>query len=147
MVPRLGLSRRGHVGPLVGKRPGFQRMLKDLRSGRVKADLILVDTFERFGRAEEIASIRQKLEARHKILVLTADSNFTDPTSPAGRALAAIEASGRPRMGGSRRTTCSAASATWRCGGGGRAARSRSACSSGASWSSGTAARRSTAIA
>jgi DNA invertase Pin-like site-specific DNA recombinase len=78
-------------GRYVGKRPGFQRMLDDLRSGRVKANLILVDTFERFGRAEEIASIRQELQTRYKILVLTADSNFTDPTSTAGRALAMIE--------------------------------------------------------
>jgi site-specific DNA recombinase len=100
----LALRRAGHAwahvrdyrddaisGRYVGKRPGFQQMLEDLRSKRVKADLILVDTFERFGRADEVASIRRDLQARDRILVLTADSNFTDPTSPAGRALSLVE--------------------------------------------------------
>ena len=78
-------------GRLVAKRPGFQKMLSDLRSGSVEADLILVDSFERFGRADEIGAIRQQLQSRDKILVLTADSQFTDPTSIAGRALTMIE--------------------------------------------------------
>jgi DNA invertase Pin-like site-specific DNA recombinase len=78
-------------GRFVTKRPGFQEMLADLKSGRVKADLILVDTYERLGRAEEIGTIRKQLQSRQKILVLTADSNFTDPTSTAGRALSFFE--------------------------------------------------------
>ena len=78
-------------GRFVAKRPGLQQMLADLRSGRVQADLILVDTYERLGRAEEIGLIRKQLQTRHKILVLTADSNFTDPTSSGGRALSFLE--------------------------------------------------------
>jgi site-specific DNA recombinase len=78
-------------GRLTKKRPQFQAMLKDLKSGAVEANLILVDTFERFGRAEEILSLRQNLQSEHQILVLTADSRFADPTSSAGRALSIVE--------------------------------------------------------
>ena len=67
-------------------------MLDDVTSGRVNAGLILVDNFERFGRADEIAAIRQRLQSRHRVLVLTADSLFHDPTTSAGRALTFIEA-------------------------------------------------------
>jgi DNA invertase Pin-like site-specific DNA recombinase len=78
-------------GRLVRRRPEFQRMLRDIRTGAVKPDAIVVDTFERFGRAEELASLRQELARDHGVLVLTADSQFTDPTSVAGRVLSTIE--------------------------------------------------------
>ena len=41
-------------GRLIRSRPGLQRLLTDIKTGRIKADLILVDTYERFGRAEEV---------------------------------------------------------------------------------------------
>jgi site-specific DNA recombinase len=78
-------------GRYVAKRPNFQRMLHDIRAGVLKADLILVDTFERFGRADELAGLRQELYQRHGVLVLTADTQFADPTSVPGKAMAAFE--------------------------------------------------------
>jgi site-specific DNA recombinase len=78
-------------GRYVRRRPGFQQMLHDIRTEAVKADAILVDTFERFGRAEELAALRQEVHQRHGVLVLTADTQFTEPTSIPGKALAAFE--------------------------------------------------------
>ena len=66
-------------------------MLADIRSGAAAVDLILVDTLERFGRVEELESIRRELHNRCGVLVLTADSGFADPTTSAGRAMAAFE--------------------------------------------------------
>jgi DNA invertase Pin-like site-specific DNA recombinase len=81
----------GISGRLVNKRAGFRKMLADLRSGNVAADFILVDTFPRFGRAKEMAVIRQDLQDRFGILVLTAVSNFADPNTPQGRALGVVD--------------------------------------------------------
>src|SRR5262245_12375333 len=78
-------------GRYLRKRAGFQRMLRDIRTGKVKVDAILVDTFERFGRADELAALRQELYQHHGVLILTADSQFSDPTSVSGKALAAFE--------------------------------------------------------
>ena len=78
-------------GRYLRRRLGFQKMLRDIRTGTIKADAILVDTFERFGRADELAALRQELYQRHGVLVLTADTQFADPTSIPGRALAAFE--------------------------------------------------------
>ncbi len=81
----------GLSGRLVKTRPGLQAMLNDIAIGRVKADLILVDTWERFGRAEEIAEIRRRLRQQYGVLVVTADTGFANPTDPSGKALALIE--------------------------------------------------------
>ena len=80
----------GISGRYTRKRPQFQKMLRDLKSGKVKADLVLVDTFERLSRADAGAELRSKLQ-RHGVLVLTADSGFTDPTTTAGKALGMVE--------------------------------------------------------
>lgn len=72
------------------RRPNFLRMLKDLKTGVVQASLVLVDTFERLTRAENGDSIREMFR-RIGVLVLTANSNFNDPTSSSGRALSAFE--------------------------------------------------------
>ena len=80
----------GISGRLTRKRPQYQQMLRDLKSGKVKADLILVDTFERLSRADDGAEQRRKLQ-RAGVLVLTADSGFTDPTTTPGKALAMVE--------------------------------------------------------
>lgn len=81
----------GVSGRYMRRRPGFQNMLRDIRTGAVKADAILVDTFERFGRADELSALRQELHQHHGVLILTADSQFADPTSVPGKALAAFE--------------------------------------------------------
>jgi DNA invertase Pin-like site-specific DNA recombinase len=78
-------------GRFLRKRRRFQEMLRHIRTEKVKADAILVDTFERFGRADELAALRQELHQHHGVLILTADSQFTDPTSVSGKALAAFE--------------------------------------------------------
>lgn len=82
----------GISGRLLRKRAGYQLMLRELKTGVVAADLILVDTIERFGRIDELPTIRKELDERHGILVLTADSNFADPNTPQGRALGMVEA-------------------------------------------------------
>ncbi|MBL8792400.1 MAG: recombinase family protein [Planctomycetia bacterium] len=78
-------------GRYMMKRPGLQTMLRDLRTGMVQPDLILVDTLERLGRNDEIPTLRQELYHKHGILVLTADSGFADPLSVPGRALGFVE--------------------------------------------------------
>ena len=79
-------------GKFLRKRKGYQEMLRELKTGAVVADLILVDTLERLGRVEELPTIRKDLFERHGILVLTADSNFCDPNTPQGKALGMFEA-------------------------------------------------------
>jgi DNA invertase Pin-like site-specific DNA recombinase len=81
----------GISGRYIGKRPEFQRMLREIRTGAIPVDAILVDTFERFGRAEELANLRQELYRHNGVVVLTADSSFADPTSTSGQILAACE--------------------------------------------------------
>lgn len=78
-------------GRYLRKRHGYQRMMHDIKSGTLAVDLILVDTIERFGRVEELPTIRKELFERHGVLVLTADSNFADPNTPQGRALGMVE--------------------------------------------------------
>lgn len=82
---------RGISGQYLRKRTEFQRMLSAIRSRRLKVSYILVDTLERLGRADEIADIRRELATHYGVLVLTADTNFSDPTSVSGRAMAAFE--------------------------------------------------------
>jgi site-specific DNA recombinase len=79
-------------GTYLRKRTGYQQMLRELKTGVVVADLILVDTLERLGRVEELPTIRKELFERHGILVLTGDSNFADPNTPQGKALGMLEA-------------------------------------------------------
>ncbi len=81
----------GKSGRYLRKRPGYQAMMRDIKAGSVTADLILVDTIERFGRVEELPTIRKQLFDTYGVLILTADVNFDDPTSPAGKALGAFE--------------------------------------------------------
>jgi DNA invertase Pin-like site-specific DNA recombinase len=81
----------GVTGKYLRRRTGFSAMLADIRSGAVKPDLILLDTSERLGRAEELAEIRRQLRVRHGVLILTADSRFADPTTPAGHVMEAFE--------------------------------------------------------
>ena len=79
-------------GKLQRKRHDYQQMLREIRSGTLDVDVILVDTLERFGRVEELPTIRKNLFERHGVLILTADTNFADPNTPAGKALGMVEA-------------------------------------------------------
>jgi DNA invertase Pin-like site-specific DNA recombinase len=81
----------GVSGRLIKGRAGFQRMLTDICSGRIKIDLIVVDTFERFGRAAEIADIRRRLETDFGVLIVSADTSFADPTGMVGKAMGMVE--------------------------------------------------------
>ncbi len=81
----------GIKGKYIGKRPAFQQMLRDIHTGELKVDAVLVDTWERFARAEEAPAIRQKLQNKYGVIVLTADSSFVDPTTVAGKALGFVE--------------------------------------------------------
>jgi DNA invertase Pin-like site-specific DNA recombinase len=78
-------------GRYLSKRRDFQQMLQDIRSGAVVTDLILVDTAERLGRVDELTAIRRELEIQQGVLVLTADSQFADPTTLSGKALTLVE--------------------------------------------------------
>jgi DNA invertase Pin-like site-specific DNA recombinase len=73
------------------KRPGLQQMLRDIQAGIVKPDLIIVDTYERFGRAEEFDEIRRKLKNDYGVLIVAADTNFADPTGVVGKAVGVVE--------------------------------------------------------
>lgn len=81
----------GISGRKLRNRIGYQSMLREIKTGQIQVDLILVDTLERFGRVDDLQSIRKELSEKHGVLVLTADSNFTDPTSVQGRALGFVE--------------------------------------------------------
>ncbi len=78
---------RGISGRLQRKRPEFQRMLSLIRSGVLSVDLILVDTVERFGRFEGLDSKIRSLRD-DGVLVLTAQTNFDDPTDESGELIA-----------------------------------------------------------
>ncbi|MFV1965742.1 MAG: recombinase family protein, partial [Pirellulaceae bacterium] len=73
------------------KRPSYLEMLQEIQTGTLQVDLILVDTLERFGRMEDLQSIRRDLRNKCGVLILTADTHFADPTTPQGRAFGAIE--------------------------------------------------------
>lgn len=72
------------------KRPNYQRMIRDLKTRKVQADLILVDTFERLTRADDGDKIRRDF-MRMGLLVLTADTRFADPTTMVGQAMTMLE--------------------------------------------------------
>jgi hypothetical protein len=59
--------------------------------GAIKVDLIVVDTLERLGRAEEIEGIRRKLRVEYGVLVVEADNDFADPTGMVGKAVNMVE--------------------------------------------------------
>jgi len=79
-------------GRFIHKRTSYRQMLQEIKTGAIKADLILVDTLERFGRVEELPTIRKELFEKHGVLVLTADTSFADPNTPQGKAMGMVEA-------------------------------------------------------
>ena len=83
---------QGISGRYIRKRPGFCKMLDGIRSGLLKVDAILVDTLDRFGRLEDLQAIREELRKKYGVLILTADTGFTDPTSIVGQMYNTMEA-------------------------------------------------------
>ncbi len=81
----------GLTGRMTRNRQGFLQMIHEIQTGQTKVDAILVDTIERFGRMEELDEFRRRLEYEHNVLILTADKNFSDPTSSTGRVMAMFE--------------------------------------------------------
>jgi DNA invertase Pin-like site-specific DNA recombinase len=81
----------GISGRYLRKRVNFQRMLRDIEAGLIQIDLIVVDTLERLGRADEIADLRRKLYVEYGVLVVAADNGFCDPTGVVGKAVGMVE--------------------------------------------------------
>lgn len=81
----------GISGRLFLKRPGFQAMLRDIRTRTIQPDLVLLDTRARMGRADEVTKTRKELYEHFGIYILSADSHFEDPTTPGGRILAVFD--------------------------------------------------------
>ena len=75
----------------VRNRPQYNQMISELKAGLVDAKFVLVDTIERFGRTDNLDSLRRDLYQRHGIVVLSADRYFDDPNSPQGRAATMME--------------------------------------------------------
>ncbi len=80
----------GISGRHTDRRPSFQRMQRDLKSGKVRADLILVDTFERLSRSEDGMIFRWQLE-QIGVWVLTTDTQFADPRGLTGKLTSVFE--------------------------------------------------------
>lgn len=76
---------RGISGRTERDRPAYQEMMRDIRSGKEQVNLILIDSMSRFGRHDRVSIIRNELKNRYGVLILTADSNFEDPTTESGR--------------------------------------------------------------
>ncbi|MEJ7636880.1 MAG: recombinase family protein [Singulisphaera sp.] len=81
----------GISGRYLQKRAGLQKLLRDVEAGLIVIDLIVVDTYERLGRAEEIGHLRHKLFTQYGVLVVAADTNFADPTGVIGKAVGMVE--------------------------------------------------------
>ena len=79
-----GISGRKMLG-----RPGLQRMLAKVEP--LKVDLVLVHTYERIGRNDEVPALIRRLSVEHGVLLLTADSGFADPTTMQGKVYGVIE--------------------------------------------------------
>ncbi len=82
----------GRSGRFIHKRPGFNQLLQDVQTGRIRpGSVILVDTIERWGRAKKLKSIRDELYKKYRIVVLAANNNFSDPTNETGEVIACVE--------------------------------------------------------
>ncbi len=81
----------GISGRYLRKRSGFQRLLRDIEAGLIRVDLLVVDTLERLGRADEIAELRRRLCVEHGVLIVAADNIFSDPTGVVGKAVGMVE--------------------------------------------------------
>jgi len=78
-------------GRYLRKRPAYQKLMRDIKTEAIQPDAILVDTAERFGRVDQLQTIRDELREKHGVLILTADTDFTDPNTPGGKALVMVE--------------------------------------------------------
>ena len=67
-------------------------MLREIRSGELAVDVILVDTTERLGRYTELPLTIHRLRQYDGVHILAASNDFADPTTPQGRLLEMFEA-------------------------------------------------------
>src|ERR1700761_59806 len=81
----------GISGRYLRKRRGLQSLLRDVEPRLIRIDLIAVDTLERLGRADEIAELRRRLHVEFGVLVVAADTGFSDPTGIVGKAVGLVE--------------------------------------------------------
>jgi DNA invertase Pin-like site-specific DNA recombinase/DNA-binding CsgD family transcriptional regulator len=81
----------GISGRYLRKRPDFQKLLRDIEARLIRIDLLVVDSLERLGRAEEIAELRRKLFVEYGVLVVAADNAYADPTGVVGKAVGLVE--------------------------------------------------------
>ncbi len=79
-------------GRLMMQRPGFQEMLRVIRTHEENVDLILVDTTERFARSDELPMLRKELWETYGVLILDVRSNFASPLTAQGQIYASYEA-------------------------------------------------------
>ena len=70
-------------------RPAFRQMLHDIRGADLNITLVLVDSYDRFGRTDVLADLRRELDQTYGVLLLTADTPFAAPMDIAGEAFAA----------------------------------------------------------
>ena len=79
------------TGLMTENRPGFTRMLHDIRNGSVVPKAILVDTIERFGRMDDLDLYRRRLFNENRVYVLSADRQFADPHAPEAKVMDSFE--------------------------------------------------------
>ncbi|MEQ8791401.1 MAG: recombinase family protein [Pirellulaceae bacterium] len=80
------------TGKYTYRRIEFQRMLMEIKSGMLpEVDLILLDTSERIGRSKSNSSIRDELRQKYGVLLVAANNQFADPTTPQGEVFGAFE--------------------------------------------------------
>ncbi|MEI8383955.1 MAG: recombinase family protein [Planctomycetota bacterium] len=77
-------------GQLTSRRPGLQKLIGDLESGRIECDVILVDTMERLSRTDDIYQLRAYF-AKLGIVIVTAESELRDPTTSDGELISMID--------------------------------------------------------
>lgn len=73
----------GGSGRIFSRRPGLMSLLDYVQRHSDEVDLVVVDTTERLGRADDVDFIRHILR-RKGILLVAAQNGFSDPTTPEG---------------------------------------------------------------
>lgn len=70
----------GCSGQTAGQRPGFQRLLMDLRTGQLEAQLVLVESLDRLNRQAEDVTLQTELDD-FGLMLLATDQLFCDSQS------------------------------------------------------------------
>lgn len=81
----------GITGQVLTKRKGLMQLLAEVKDGTSRFAILAVDTSERLSRSEQAFAVRYFFQ-RHGVCVVTADSDFRDPTTSDGQLFASIDA-------------------------------------------------------